>query len=636
MTNHNKHIKEYLDYYLSSKFNPEFAVLLKGEWGCGKTWFIKNFLTEYFKSQKSHLYITLYGVSTINEIEDQIFQQLHPFLSSTPVTLAGKILCGALKAGLKIDFDGSSLSAESKIQDTKLKDFMTNVEDTLIVFDDFERSDMNMTKLMGYINSFVEHQQLKIIIIANEEELKAIEENENGNCGTYKKIKEKLIGKTFKISHDTDSAFDSFVEQIQKGKIKTFINKRREAIIEIFNKANYRNLRHLKQSLWDFERFYSSTPDKYLSKPELMNELLSLFLAFSFEIKKGEIVPEDINDLEGHHIRNMSRMIARENKTEEKMPPIDVILKKYSFIHSYDMILPGSLWCNLFDQGYISRNEIIASLDKSRYCSDENTPEWIKLWHFRELSDDEFTDVLGKVYKEWSERKFEDRGEILHVSGLFLALSKIGIIDKNIADVVTDCKNYIDDIKKKGNLHKYADKNKYGIIDQISSNGLGYAGKDLEEFQAIHDYLNEAIYKSKIERLPQDGKELLEILSIDPSTFGHKIYMSNTADQIYYKIPIFNFINVEDFFKIFLKLGSIGKSVVIDAMERRYEFLNPGDKLYEEIDFITAFKSLVVKRIDEKKGPISGYVLTEILPDIEKIETKLKSLNAGGNNEIMK
>ena len=32
----NKHIVEFLENYIGLSNNPEYAVMLKGEWGCGK------------------------------------------------------------------------------------------------------------------------------------------------------------------------------------------------------------------------------------------------------------------------------------------------------------------------------------------------------------------------------------------------------------------------------------------------------------------------------------------------------------------------------------------------------------------------------------------------------------------------
>ncbi len=43
----NSHIEEYLDYYCRLSHAPGFAILLKGEWGSGKTWFINRFINTY-------------------------------------------------------------------------------------------------------------------------------------------------------------------------------------------------------------------------------------------------------------------------------------------------------------------------------------------------------------------------------------------------------------------------------------------------------------------------------------------------------------------------------------------------------------------------------------------------------------
>lgn len=43
----NEHIKDYLNWYTSENCEePGFAVLIKGSWGSGKTYFIKNYMDE--------------------------------------------------------------------------------------------------------------------------------------------------------------------------------------------------------------------------------------------------------------------------------------------------------------------------------------------------------------------------------------------------------------------------------------------------------------------------------------------------------------------------------------------------------------------------------------------------------------
>ena len=126
----NEHIEEYLDYYCNLDHSPEYAVLLKGVWGSGKTWFIKKYCEKLGEKKKKVLYVSLYGITDLAEIDDIFFQQLHPVLSSRGMAIAGKILKGALKTTLKIDFgddSSSNASVSSQIPDIDLPDYLEAV-----------------------------------------------------------------------------------------------------------------------------------------------------------------------------------------------------------------------------------------------------------------------------------------------------------------------------------------------------------------------------------------------------------------------------------------------------------------------------------------------------------------------------
>ena len=177
MSNSNEHIEEFLKHYFNLPSPPQYAVLLKGKWGVGKTWFLKKIMSQLDSSNnqtKKYLYVSLYGIASFEEIENEFFRQLHPVLSSKGMALAGKIGKGLLKTTLKIDLDGdgkSDASVATQIPDINLPDYLSNTEGLILVFDDLERASMDLENLLGYINYFVEHQGYKVIIIANEEEL---------------------------------------------------------------------------------------------------------------------------------------------------------------------------------------------------------------------------------------------------------------------------------------------------------------------------------------------------------------------------------------------------------------------------------------------------------------------------------
>lgn len=136
----NRHIDEYLDYYIALEKPPTYAILLRGNWGSGKSWFIKKYIEE--REQSNFIYVSLYGITSYNEIEDIFFQQLHPVLASKGMKLAGKLLKGLIKTTIKVDFDNDGKEngqISSTIPDINLPSFLKNIDSKILVFDDLER-----------------------------------------------------------------------------------------------------------------------------------------------------------------------------------------------------------------------------------------------------------------------------------------------------------------------------------------------------------------------------------------------------------------------------------------------------------------------------------------------------------------
>ncbi len=288
----NEHITNYLDYYLNRENNfPNYAVLIRGNWGCGKTWFVKKYIEK--NHEKRFIYLSLYGINDIKDIESVFFEQLHPFLSSKSMRVAGKLLKGFVKTSIKIDFDDlenidSSITNASSM---KLPILFKGLENVILVFDDLERCSMKTELVLGYINQFIEHFDQRVLIIANEEEIIS-----NDSETKYLKIKEKLIGKSFDYLSNVETALDFFISQTQN-KEKDILNNHRSLIVDLYIQAKYNNLRHLKQAVIDFGRFISFLPDKVLDNKDLINHLVSFFMIISFELKKGTITEVNLNDI---------------------------------------------------------------------------------------------------------------------------------------------------------------------------------------------------------------------------------------------------------------------------------------------------------------------------------------------------
>src|SRR3989339_1118767 len=136
----NKHIDEFLNYYIDDKKlkNPQYAVLLKGKWGSGKTHFINEYKKHLDEISQKCIYVSLYGVTSYDEIETKLLKAIHPKLYNDKTIFAGKILKGLLKGTLKLDLndDGKTDgSASVQIPNFKPEDLL-NTKDRILIFDD--------------------------------------------------------------------------------------------------------------------------------------------------------------------------------------------------------------------------------------------------------------------------------------------------------------------------------------------------------------------------------------------------------------------------------------------------------------------------------------------------------------------
>lgn len=260
----NENIVNFLNGYMMNP-DPQYAVLLKGKWGCGKTHFINHWIDAYKGNPTTEqvlesIYVSLYGLSDTKQITTAINRVICPILYGKAAK-AGKVLAKiasamVLKHEVDLNYDGISdfsinigIDSLSKF---KSNDSLVNSK-KLLIFDDLERCDVPMKKLLGYLNFFVEQCNCHLIVIGDEDK---IAEGENKKI--FGEFKEKTIGREFEIATDIHSALDTFVNQTPKN---DFVVGHQEQIEKFFAMTECDNLRILRQALWDFSRFEESMTD---------------------------------------------------------------------------------------------------------------------------------------------------------------------------------------------------------------------------------------------------------------------------------------------------------------------------------------------------------------------------------------
>jgi hypothetical protein len=602
----NKHVWEYLNYYLGLGHAPCFAVLLSGPWGVGKTYLLKSFLKKRFGNDAAgYVYVSLYGLSTIDEIDDALFQAAFPAFTGTAAKVAGRVA----KAGLKfLKLDPG---------DWNIKDFLNKFEAKVYVFDDLERCEAPINKVLGYINQFVEHGEAKVIVLANEKEI--------GSDEDYTRRREKLIGKTLQVRSVFDEAFKHFTSNIDHKEAREFIESSAADIATIYTQSDLDNLRILQQTMWDFERFYAVLLPEHRANKEAMATLLRLLVVLSFELKAARITEQDILTGRGRSARLMAVFDKDKPKT-----PIALAGDRYPIVDIDDSVLSNGLLVDYLVRGVVDADAISTELKSSRFfvtVADEEP--WRTVWNWFERSDAEFDAALAKMENSFQQREYIRNGEILHVLGLRLFLSDQNILPLSKDDVVAQGKQYIDDIYAAKKIEMPPNGDPREVRFQ-GWGGLGISEQNTPEYRELFDYLIPAIQRTVEDNYPDIAKTLLSDMTSDVDLFYRKISLSYADASDYIRAPVLAKLPVDDFVNTFFTLHPSAQRVVMVALEGRYQYGRLGQDLKDEKPWIVAVHGAFQERL-QKLSVISQYRLRKslewYLPTVEP-ETNVKNEGA--------
>lgn len=229
-------LKQILEYVKDDRYHQ--AVLIDGEWGAGKTFFVKEKLVKYLVKklkEKRIYYISLYGVSYSEQIIDEIYSSMvEEIIEKKFGEDKGKVLEKGISFTSKIVAAGMKyFNLESKDL-PKLSD-LKELKDTIIIFDDLERCEIEVNQTLGVINNLVEHNDVKIILVANQ--------NEIGKMNFSKGL-----------SHKYQMALDDRIELDEKG-------KKQEN-----NKVNYTKEQLIRRTeqLFSEDIFYKKVKEKLI------------------------------------------------------------------------------------------------------------------------------------------------------------------------------------------------------------------------------------------------------------------------------------------------------------------------------------------------------------------------------------
>ena len=330
----NDKISVFLNSYIENP-DPCYAVLLKGKWGCGKSFFIDKWLADYKQPDYGKedivlepIKISLYGLTEVDQITKAIDREMHPLFYSKGMEVTKKFLKLAGKIVLKtsIDFNNDdnddatfSASLDSlSILKSKDKDNIKGVR--FLVFDDIERCQIDIKQLLGYINYFVEHCSCHVIIIGDIEHCTDKE--------TLNDFKEKTIGREVELSPDSKAAVDCFIKEIPP---MDWLEGKQGFITTVFETTQTHNLRILRQCLYDFKIQLVQIDDQLIKNDKtILKELLGCFVAVYCEYKGN-----NYDLLKNWNRSYMKGLMGDENDLQQKIKQLQ---DKYSYLQQIERV----------------------------------------------------------------------------------------------------------------------------------------------------------------------------------------------------------------------------------------------------------------------------------------------------------
>ena len=604
----NQHINEFLDYYLNLN-EPQYAVLLSGKWGSGKTFFI-NQVTEKYQNSKNIVKVSLFGLKSKEDIHKKVLLKLFNIDDTHDVSVTAKLVGQVLKKFTGINLSDMPMGWALKQEGN---------QNAIFIFDDLERAGIELLELHGYINELTETHKQKVILLADEDKLNEDEK--------YILFKEKTIGKTFGIEQDFETAFKAFTDELKNA--KEILSSNQSIIKAVFDTANYQNLRSLRQTILDFDHLLEKFEQKFKDHSELMSEIIQIFFAFSIEIKNGKF---DIQMLKDMITRHVDRML-NEEKSDDELTLIENIFQKYSFL-SYELILANESWIDLFTVGILNSERISHDLKRSRYFLEEQREEWIKLYHWYDLEDKQFSATLSDVLSKLQKNEYLQAEIFMHIVGILLDLSNERFYGKSTQEIVDDMKSYID-----RNSSRWNDL--YNINPRSFSRSygsLGYYSLKTEAFQEIKHYFLDEVEKTIIAMLPKEGTNLLQSLSEnDIETF--QTLLSKNKDSSCSRFPVFTTIDTQMFLDALIQIPNRNLGYVFGIFETRYERVNLLNFpfLVDELDFWKSMYDLLNEYMDNNPSKIKTFWMRDFCRSIDKeiiqrIETHLQQIEKEKNN----
>lgn len=308
-------LNQYILHYVTED-KTKSAIMLTAPWGTGKSYYIQNELKPFLEKEENGkikcLIVSLYGLKDLFEVSKALYleSRIRLLNNTSEKVTTGKFATKTILKGVT-SFFGIDLSHSDK----EMQELFESVDFSgkLIILEDLERSGIDILEVLGYVNNLVEQDGVKVLLVANEDEIiqyKPIEtENKEeqetaelldrlsdhknrlftDNTITYLKVKEKTVSDTIQFKEDYKTAIKDIIQTFSNKTLNNFLDSESvETILKIMETCKTSNLRSFIYSCQKVSDIFSKIDEQYLSKKDFTQAVFFGVLFFVLKQKAGK------------------------------------------------------------------------------------------------------------------------------------------------------------------------------------------------------------------------------------------------------------------------------------------------------------------------------------------------------------
>ncbi|MCI8277305.1 MAG: hypothetical protein HFJ46_05225 [Clostridia bacterium] len=636
-------VESILDYVRADY--TDYAIMINGEWGSGKTHFWNNKVRNKIESLRLNgkkyttIYMSLYGISNLEEISKKIFIETTQLMDKNMKKYMESHEKTAIPEYAKTGLDMAHFFGVTQNSDKIDYTNFFSTDDKVLCFDDLERANVDVIDILGYINNFVEHDHIKTIIICNEKELATKLKSSNlemktfiatylldkeGNllkadkpmvekisekieyvfdkANDYERIKEKLIGETFEYAPKFNYIINGILMRYENNEdLIRFLRENTNLITNTFIKSGTRNLRILKHALNDFKKVYENV-NKFYPNTNLrvLQTMLIFTIAVSFEIKAGKITKDkfiNINTNEEYKSILVSSRVLMDNRQFYIKEFDNNYYFNFKSDYRFFKFIEIYVRTRIFDMKSFKNDMemIIKTIDT------EKLPGYKRLLteEYWKISDDQFPNIIEEVIKNVKKGELK-LIEIVKLFGYYSYFSRRGLIEYNIEEIK---EIFIKGMDKAAKNSEFCDN----IDEELSRIGIDI-GDEMEEvlqyFHELNNKLEEKMHREKAEEIFKNIPMKMEIFYDKFTTECMDTAILNHYDpyQMFQRVTC---ASNEDIVMI--------KEMLINRAKKQKEKLKP------ELEFFIRLKEVLDDYCKGKEISIKIVMIKEFANDLAEI-----------------